>query len=731
MYTILHIFRVAFGTSEKFIRSSCIAADISGGRAALSQKASVNQNPPNHLISEKSPYLKQHSHNPVDWYPWGEDAFRRAAEEQKPVFLSIGYATCHWCHVMARESFEDAGIATLLNTGFIAIKVDREERPDIDSVYMTACQQMTGQGGWPLTIIMTPDKKPFFAGTYLPRTTRAGMTGLSELLQKVILLWEGQRDTLVTAADQLTAHLADISGAPTGGTADQSLLLSGYEELAASFDPVNGGFGRAPKFPTPEKILFLLRYWKRTGSAPALHMAEQTLEAMYNGGIHDHLGGGFHRYSTDSGWRVPHFEKMLYDQALLLMAFTEAWLVTKKPLYKKTAESIITYVTRDLSSSEGAFISAEDADSAGGEGAFYLWTKKEMEDVLGPVDGAFAAALFGVEAGGNFKSADAVSGPGILYLRSGSPENHGDPARIESVRNRLIARREKRPRPQRDGKILTDWNGLMIAALAKSSRAFGNMEYYRAAETTMHFILDQLRLSEGGLLHRYCGGEAAIPAFADDYAFVIRALIELYETSFDPKWLEEALILTQFTGRHFSDVTSGGYFTTSDDGETLIARKKEIYDGALPSCNSLMLGNLVLLSHLTGNPLYEEQASRLADGFAGIVRISPSAYSAYLCGLDHLLGPASDIVIAGEGSDPVAMEMIRMIHDSYLPSLTLHFRRSLQVSPALEDLAPFTRAMTVQDGKTTVYICSGRTCLAPSTTAETLREFLDVQKIKS
>jgi uncharacterized protein YyaL (SSP411 family) len=351
-----------------------------------------------------------------------------------------------------------------------------------------------------------------------------------------------------------------------------------------------------------------------------------------------------------------------------------------------------------------------------------------MEDVLGPDDGAYAAALFGVEAGGNFISADAVSGSSILYLRSGNPKNHGDPARIESVRNRLIARREKRPRPQRDGKILTDWNGLMIAALAKSSRAFGITEYYRAAETAMHFILDRLRLSDGGLLHRSCGGEAAIPAFADDYAFVIRALTELYETSFDPKWLEEALILNQFISRHFSDVNGRGYFTTSDEGETLIARNKEIYDGALPSCNSMMLGNLVLLSHLTGDPLYDEQASLLADGFAGIVRISPSAYSAYLCGLDHLLGPASDIVIAGEGSDPVAGEMIRMIHDTYLPSVTLHFRRSLKVSPALEALAPFTRDMTVQDGKTTVYICSGRTCLAPSTNPVTLREYLGVRK---
>jgi uncharacterized protein YyaL (SSP411 family) len=678
---------------------------------------------PNHLIREKSPYLQQHAYNPVDWYPWGDEAFRRAAEEHKPVFLSIGYATCHWCHVMAHESFEDQDTAAILNTHFIAVKVDREERPDIDSVYMMACQQMTGQGGWPLTIIMTPDKKPFFAGTYLPRTTRAGMTGLSELLEKVARLWQVQRDTLVTAAEQLTASLAETPRPPSGETADRSLLQSGFEELAAVFDPIDGGFGRAPKFPTPAKILFLLRYGKRTGSDQAFRMAEQSLEAMRCGGIHDHLGGGFHRYSTDTKWRIPHFEKMLYDQALLLIAYTEAWLVTKNPVYRETAEAIIRYVTRDLSAPEGAFFSAEDADSPGGEGAFYLWTQKELYDLLGPDEGRFAAGLFHVLEAGNFPSAEAGPGRNILYLRTRDPDHHGDPARIAGIRNRLLAERQKRPRPLRDEKILTDWNGLMIAALALSSRAFGEPEYYRAAETAMRFVLDRLRLSDGGLLHRYCDGEAAITAFADDYAFVIRALIELYGTSFDPAWLEDALALNRYVISHFSDIHGNGFFSTSDKGETLITRTKEIYDGALPSCNSAMLLNLVLLGHLSGDPLHEEQASRLADGFAGIVRNSPSAYSAYLCGLDHLLGPATDIVIAGDGSDRAAQEMIRMIRDTYLPTVTVHFRPS-QASPALSAVAPFTRTMTMQNGKTTAYVCTGRSCSAPVTTPKELRELL-------
>jgi uncharacterized protein YyaL (SSP411 family) len=690
----------------------------------MSFRSVVNQNPPNHLIREKSPYLKQHAYNPVDWYPWGDEPFRRAAKEDKPVFLSVGYSTCHWCHIMAHESFEDPGIADLLNAHFIAIKVDREERPDIDSIYMTACQQMTGQGGWPLTLFLTPDKKPFFAGTYLPRKTRAGMTGLSELLQKVIRIWQEQRGSLVTAAEQFTARLADASAVSTAGNADQSLIRDGYEELVALFDPVNGGFGRAPKFPTPTILLFLLRYWKRTGSDQALGMVEMTLGTMRCGGIHDHLGGGFHRYSTDPQWHVPHFEKMLYDQALLLIAFMEAWLATKKPIYRTTAEGIITYVARDLSSPEGAFMAAEDADSAGGEGAFYLWTRKELDAVLGPHDGPYAATFFGVEEEGNFFSPEAGSGKNILNLKPGNIENQHDPARIASIRNKLLAERVKRPRPGRDDKILTDWNGLMIAALALASRASGNPEYYQTAETAMRFILDRMRLADGGLLHRYCDGEAAIPAFADDYAFIIRALIELYETSFNSSWLEEAVVLNHYLSRHFSDIRGEGFFTVSDDGETLIARKKEIYDGAIPSCNSMMLGNLVLLGHLTGDPEYEEQASRVAECFSGIVSRSPSSYSQYLCGLDHLLGPASDVVIAGEESDPVAKEMIRIVCDSYIPSVTVHFRRSSLNDAALDTLAPFTRTMTAENGKPTAYVCSGRTCSAPVTTPDALRETL-------
>ena len=380
---------------------------------------------PNHLANEKSPYLQQHAYNPVDWYPWGDEAFRRAGDEHKPVFLSIGYSTCHWCHVMARESFENDDIANLLNNNFIAIKVDREERPDIDSVYMTACQQMTGQGGWPLTIIMLPDKQPFFAGTYLPATGRAGMTGLDDLLNKIILLWKDRQELLEDAAGQLTNALEKTRAIPASGTPGELLLHDGYEELAASFDPANGGFSGAPKFPVPATLLFMLRYWKRTGEIRARMMAEKTLEAMLCGGIHDHIGGGFHRYSTDARWRVPHFEKMLYDQALLLMAFTNAWQATKKTVYKKTAESIVAYVLRDLSAPEGAFFSAEDADSPGGEGAFYLWSMEEFSSVLGPEESRYAAMVFGVTGSGNLREGDG-SGKSILYRTNGCPEHPAD-----------------------------------------------------------------------------------------------------------------------------------------------------------------------------------------------------------------------------------------------------------------------------------------------------------------
>lgn len=667
---------------------------------------------PNHLISEKSPYLQQHVHNPVDWYPWGGEAFRRAAEENKPVFVSIGYATCHWCHVMARESFEDPEVANLLNANFIAVKVDREERPDIDSIYLAVCQQMTGQGGWPLTVILTPDKKPFFAGTYFPKSSRAGMIGLIDLLVRVSVHWKEKRDDLEVFADQVTTSLLSAARHSPAGIADKELLDAGFHELEARFDAKNGGFGAAPKFPTPSTILFLLRFWKRTGSSPALHMAKVTLDAMRKGGIHDHLGGGFHRYSTDPHWRVPHFEKMLYDQALLLMAYTEAFLATKNTEYRKTAEEIITYVLRDLSSPEGAFISAEDADSGDGEGAFYIWDQEEFDRLLGSRDGEIAARHFGQSHGPNFVIPETGRTGNVLFLDTYS---HGipDPDMWEKICHKLFTARAMRSRPGRDDKILTDWNALFVTALAKASVAFDQPLYLDAAEKAMHFIQSALKAPGGEFFHRYCAGEAAIPAFADDYAFLIQAQIALYEASFDSVWLESATDLNHYLENHFWDTSQGGFFTLSDGADPLIVRKKELYDGAIPSCNSIMLQNLVHLGHLTGNPACLEKAAELAKSFAGIVKQSPSAYAAYLAGLDLLLGPATVIVIVGNESDPCTEKMITSVQQKFLPSATVLFRPPKPAASALDFLAPFTRDMDSHKGKATAYICHGTTCSEP------------------
>jgi len=694
--------------------------------------------PPNRLISEKSPYLLQHAHNPVDWYPWGEEAFSRAGREDKPVFLSIGYATCHWCHIMAHESFEDPGIAAILNRDFVCIKVDREERPDIDSVYMGVCQMMTGQGGWPLTIIMTPDKKPFYAGTYLPPKTRFGMTGLPGILARITRLWKEQREALLASADEISGALVSQQDLHPPGDVEASLIPAGFHALFARYDPVNGGFGRAPKFPSPPTLLFLLRYYARTNDKNAFRMVELTLDAMRSGGIYDHLGGGFHRYSVDQRWRVPHFEKMLYDQALLCMTYTEAALLTGNESWRRTAEEIISYILRDLTGPDGAFISAEDADSPGGEGVFYLWKKSEIEAVLGRPDALFALEVFALSpAEGRIPSGEDA-GAGVLYC-PGMPKK---PAcapgisgeefarRLESVKARLFAARLQRERPSRDGKVLADGNGLCIAALAIASRAFGDARYLAAADRAMDFLLSRMRMADGGLFHRYRDGDAAIPGFADDYAFVIRALLELYLTTFDVSRLAEAIRLHRYFLDHFRDETGGGFFSTADNAERLLVRKKEIYDGVIPSSNSMALGNLAILSLLTGDPQYDERASELARAFSAVVGMAPSAYTAFLSSLDLLTNPSTVIAIAGPGEGSVPPAMVRDLWSRYLPSvITIWCRND---DPALiglrENLMPFTRDLVAVGGKPAAYSCTGHRCSLPVTDTGTLLDLLGERK---
>ncbi|HEX9596819.1 MAG TPA: thioredoxin domain-containing protein, partial [Anaerolineales bacterium] len=526
------------------------------GVAGIPEQSEIAKLPPdggeefNRLIFEKSPYLLQHARNPVDWYAWGPEAFEKARAGDKPVFLSIGYSTCHWCHVMAHESFEDTTVARLMNEAFVCIKVDREERPDVDQIYMSVCQAMTGSGGWPLTVIMAPDKRPFFAGTYFPKKSMHQRIGMTELVPRVADLWRNQRASLLENANKMMDFLKDNANPKAGDPLGAEVLNQAFQQLSGRYDSQFGGFGQAPKFPSPHNFTFLLRYWQRTQEPSALQMVENTLQQMRLGGIYDHVGFGFHRYSTDSQWLLPHFEKMLYDQALLALAYLETFQATGKPEYAATAREIFTYVLRDMTSPEGGFYSAEDADSEGEEGLFYLWREDELRDVLGEEDGDWVITRFGVQEGGNFhdQATGRKTGDSILHLKiplapASQKQERGEDAEAErwqTIRQKLFDVREERIHPLKDDKILTDWNGLMVAALSRGAAALSEPEYAAAAARAADFILTRLRTPDGALLKRYRLGEAALPAHADDYAFMIWGLIELYEATFDARHLENA-----------------------------------------------------------------------------------------------------------------------------------------------------------------------------------------------
>lgn len=572
----------------------------------------------NKLAFEKSPYLLQHAENPVNWYPWGDEAFKKAQEENKPIFLSIGYSTCHWCHVMAHESFEDAEVAKLMNEAFISIKVDKEERPDIDKMYMTVCQLMTNSGGWPLTIIMTPDKKPFFAGTYFPKVSRFGGIGLIDLIKRVKDLWKNKKDEAYKASEKITNALLDITVENPGLKIDEKTLQSAFKVLSSRYDVRNGGFGGAPKFPTPHNLLFLLRFWKRTGNKDALTMVEKTLRAMRNGGVYDHIGFGFHRYSTDPEWLVPHFEKMLYDNALLAIAYLEVYQATKNPDYSKTAIEIFTYILRDMRSPEGGFYSAEDADSEGEEGKFYVWSSTEIEKILDKDEADLIKKVFNIEDAGNYleEATNKKTGANIIHLKE-SIVNLSDQfnfteqelrVKLELIREKLFNVRAERIHPHKDDKILTDWNGLMIAAFARGARVLCEPMYLKVAKQAIEFILSNLRKPDGRLLHRYRDGNNEIDAYLDDYAFLIWGLLELYESTFDTFYLKTAIDLNKTQIEHFWDENIGGFFFTADYGEKLLTRQKEIYDGAVPSGNSVSMLNLLKLAQLTWDHDLEQKA---------------------------------------------------------------------------------------------------------------------------
>ncbi len=680
--------------------------------------------PPNRLIHEKSPYLLQHAYNPVDWYPWGDKAFERAQKEDKPIFLSIGYSTCHWCHVMERESFEDPDVARMMNELVISIKVDREERPDLDHIYMTVCQLLTGSGGWPLNIMMTPEKRPYFAATYIPKKTRFGRTGMMDLIPRLTQVWNEHRDEVIDSSEKIVAALKSLACNGSEGELDASVLDTAYQQLAQRFDEKHGGFGEAPKFPTPHNLLFLLRHWKRTGDPKALEMSEKTLRNMRWGGIYDQVGFGFHRYSTDQTWLVPHFEKMLYDQALLVMAYAEAYQATGKEEYQETAREILSYVLRDMTAPEGGFYSAEDADSEGVEGKFYLWSEEEIRTTLPPEEADLVIKAFNIEGDGNFldESAKRKTGANILHLQKTLPEIASDlkmseqvlQERWTSAREKLFSIREKRIHPHKDDKVLTDWNGLMIAALAKASAAFGVAEYAEAAEKAVSFVFKHLRKPDGRLLHRYRDKEAAISSNLDDHVLLVWGLIELYEATFEARHLEAALDLNEVMLQHFWDEAAGGFFFSPDDGEVLIVRKKEIYDGALPSGNAVAMWNMLRLSRFTAESSLEEQAAKIGRTFAEAIKQFPSAYVQFMVAVDFAVGPCYEVVIIGHPEAEDTREMLRALGSRFNPRTVTLFRPTVG-SADIDRLADYLTSQQSLDGKATAYVCTDFACKAPTT----------------
>jgi len=677
----------------------------------------------NHLKGQQSPYLLQHLHNPVDWHPWGEEAFALARSLDRPIFLSIGYSTCHWCHVMERESFENGTVAAVLNGSFVAIKVDREERPDIDRVYMTACQLMTGTGGWPLTIIMTPEGKPFFAATYLPRESAHGRAGLLEILGRVIEIWKDRRAEADASAETITAALG-ARPAAAGVTAGEEDLRRVSSQFAALFDAANGGFGGAPKFPSPHNLLFLLRRWKLAGDDRAGNMVLETLRRMRMGGIYDHVGYGFHRYSTDERWLLPHFEKMLYDQAMLAMAYAEAYQACGDLLFAGTVREIFEYVSRDMTAPEGCFYSAEDADSEGREGAFYLWRAEEMESLLGAGDGARAMEAFRVSVRGNFsdEATGRMTGENILH-REDMPDGS---ARMESIRKKLFDARERRPRPFRDDKVLADWNGLMIAALALGARALGDERYLRMAGDAASFIRTRMMTGDGRLLHRYRNGEASVPGNLDDYAFVVWGLIELYQAGFDPEHLDLALRLATSMVNHFSDV-NGGLSFSPRDGEKLVAETMENHDGAYPSGTSAAYYNLVRLSRITGDPAWEALAEKVLAGAGEGLRRHPLGYGMLLAGLQYSLGESCEVVLVGDPDNGVFREMADDLRREYRPDCVILARPDGEQGEFIGRLAPFTAAMRAEGGRPAAYVCRGKRCFPPVHTAADMRDLLAIK----
>jgi uncharacterized protein YyaL (SSP411 family) len=678
----------------------------------------------NRLIRETSPYLLQHAHNPVDWYAWGEEALARSKKEDKPILLSIGYSSCHWCHVMEKESFENEAIAEIMNERFINIKVDREERPDLDELYMNAVQVMTGGGGWPMTVFLTPDLVPFHAGTYFPPEDRGGMPGFQKILVVVSDYYSSHREEVEKMKVQVQQTLRQlVEIVPSQKSLSDQILSKAFETFENQFDSTNGGFGGAPKFPSSMALSFLLRYWKRTGSKEALSMVDLSLGKMAKGGIYDHLGGGFHRYSVDDRWLIPHFEKMLYDNALLSRTFFEAYQAIRKDEYLYIGEEILNYVLREMIGSEGGFYSTQDADSEGEEGKYYVWTRDRIKEILGKEKGTPFCAYYGVTPQGNFEG-----GTSVLHVASTLEkvsEHYGIPIPdlekvLQEGRKKLFAEREKRVRPGRDEKILTAWNGLMISSLVDGYKITGNETYLDGAKRAVHFILQEMK-KDGYLMRTFDQGKFKIKGYSEDYAFFIQALIDLYEATFELDWLEEANGLNQRMMDEFWDEKNGGFFFTGKSSESLITRSKNPYDHVIPSSNSVSVFNLIRLGYLTGEDSFKKKAEQLLYLFQHFLSEHPSGFPHMLSGLSFFFDP-KEIGIIGSKKDRRTKSMFREIYRTYLPNKILSLRDPHE--PIKGGWFPFLMEKSVTEVPTT-FVCKNFICLAPVRDEKELKKILE------
>jgi uncharacterized protein YyaL (SSP411 family) len=678
----------------------------------------------NHLIHEMSPYLLQHAHNPVDWYPWGDEAFQKAKSENRPILLSIGYSACHWCHVMERESFEDENIAALMNKLFVNIKVDREERPDLDEIYMNAVQMLTGRGGWPMTVFLTPEGKPFYGGTYFPPEDRYGVPGFPKILQGVANAYREKPQDVERSVGQILTALQKMSqSAESQQPFSSTIIAESAEQLAQAYDPNHGGLGRAPKFPNVGVYELFLRHYHHAKSDRFLEMVTHTLKKMAQGGIYDHLGGGFHRYSVDEKWLVPHFEKMLYDNAQLVRIYAQVYCVTEEPLFKQVVDESINYLLREMLHAEGGFYSTQDADSEGEEGKFFVWTESEIAQILGEEASEIFCRIYDVSEVGNFEGKN-IPHP-ILTLEQASKFFRREPKAIESLisdaKTKLFEEREKRVKPFRDEKILTSWNGLMLSGLAEAIKISRHPSCLEAAQRTVDFIFSKM-FRDRHLLHTYKNGTAKILGYLDDYAFLAAGLLDLYEANANRFDLEHAVKLSEIMLEEFWDETGGGFFYTGRSHEQLIARSKPIFDGSIPSGNAAATQVLLRLYHYAGKEHYLERAERVLRAYYKAMENQPFGFAHMLAAMDFYLDKPKEIVLVGEEKDPGTVDLLAKIHSLYLPNMTLQLANP---NDSLEKISSLLAGKKPVDSKPTVYVCHNFTCSRPVVDWGELKPLLD------